>query len=363
MYETKANIERKLATIIRQNEDITDAFLLIHSDKNAIHWNTSFKKGIGNELQTADPHKPYHIASINKTMVATIVVMFIEEGRLHYDDPISNYLDKNIMENLHVYKGYDYSNTLQIHHLLSHTSGLPDYFSTKLKNGKPFLEQVIDDPTRFQTLDETMNWVKANFKPLFPPGKKCTYTDTGFGLLTLIIESITSKPIHEVVHDYIFAPLKMDNTYFSMLSTPAVKADKEPLNIFKDGIELDPSNYQIFKGQVISTSHDLQKFMSGLLTYKLVSEYSLKKMTQWSRLWVGVDYGYGLMRIRPVPLKQKYHLMGHLGSTSSFMLYNFTHDTYFIGNFNHFGMTTKTVRFVFYALRNLAKSLNRTKAI
>lgn len=357
--EAKLNIKKKLHSMVQAEDTMTNAFLFIHSDANQIDWNMAVEKGKGNTLKDSDAHRPYHIASINKTMIAAIICMLVEDGKVSFSDPISTYLEEDLLNNLHMYKENDYSSAIQIHHLLGHTSGLPDYISTKPKEGKTYLEQVLDDPTKFRSVNETMTWAKEQFDPLFPPGEKCHYTDTGFNLLLHIIENITAKPFEEVVHHYIFKPLQMDHTYLSLRSTPAVENANDPLNIFKDGIELDPVTYPIFAGQTVSTSSDLLTFMNGLISSKLMSKESFQQMKQWSKLWIGVDYGYGLMRVRPVPFLKKYHLWGHLGSTSSYMLYNPTYDIYFIGNFNHFGMTTKTVRFVFNALRNITKAVEK----
>ena len=79
---------------------------------------------------------------------------------------------------------------------------------------------------------------------------------------------------------------------------------------------------------------------------------------QWSKLWIGVDYGSGLMRVRMLPFIQKYNVWGHLGSIGSFMLYNPTMDVYIIGNFNKTGYVAKSIRFIFNTLRTLSKLKN-----
>ena len=75
--------------------------------------------------------QPYFIASTTKLFTTAIILKLREEGKLNLVDKISKFLDKSILNGLHFYKGMEYSEELTIKHLLSHTSGLPDYFQGK----------------------------------------------------------------------------------------------------------------------------------------------------------------------------------------------------------------------------------------
>lgn len=119
---------------------------------------------------------------------------------------------------MYFYKGKDYTYDIRIKHLLSNTSGLPDYFEEKPKKGQSFLQQQLAHPSRFWTAEETIQWSKEHLSPHFPPGRRVHYTDTGYNLLGLIIETITSKPYHEALH----------HTYLSQYSEPA-KQSKHPI--------------------------------------------------------------------------------------------------------------------------------------
>lgn len=70
---------------------------------------------------------------------------------------------------------------------------------------------------------------------------------------------------------------------------------------------------------------------------------------------MGVDYGYGLTRVRMYPLMPKYNVWGHLGSTGSFMLYNPEMDLHVIGSFNKTDYTGPSIRFVIKVLKALSK--------
>ncbi|MFC3885016.1 hypothetical protein ACFOU2_16685 [Bacillus songklensis] len=98
--------------------------------------------------------------------------------------------------------------------------------------------------------------------------------------------------------------------------------------------------------------------MKALVGNNIIQHESLLTMQKWTKLWIGVDYGYGLIRVRMLPIIQKYNVWGHLGSSGSFMLYNPAMDVYIIGNFNKSGYTAKSIRFVFNILRILSKCGN-----
>lgn len=354
--KAKARIETSLKKIIDSDSKLHNGYLLVHSDKLHVHWNMAY--GQTGEM-SANPEQPYHTASIGKVFTALIIAMFVEEGRMNYSDPIAKYLPEDVLTNLHMYKGTDYSREIHIEHLVSNTSGLGDYFEEKTKHGK-FLEVLQSDPKRIWTPVETIEWSKKYLKPHFSPGTGLHYTNTGFNLLGLIIEKVASKPYHEVLHEYIFDRLNMKHSYLSQFSKPAEKSDMPTAHINSLGKEINIEDYRSFTsiyaaGQTVSTSEDLLIFMKALTDNRLISEQSLLQMMKWKKMWMGVDYGYGLSRVRMFALMPKYNVWGHLGSTGSFMLYNPAMDLYVNGSFNKTGYTGQSIRFVFKVLKALSK--------
>jgi D-alanyl-D-alanine carboxypeptidase len=355
--QIKVKIENKLKEIVASNRHMYNAYLLIHSDKYNLHWNIAY--GDTGDIPV-NVEQPYHTASIGKMFTSTIVAQLVEEKKLNYSDSIATYLTKDILKDLHVYKGRHYSSDIRIEHLLNHTSGLPDFYEDKPKEGKRFLDIILEEPLRFWTPEETIEWSKRYMNPRFAPGKKVHYTDTGYNLLGLIIEAITSKSYHEVLHERIFQPLHMDHSYLSHFSKPTTTSSDSVATIHANKKRIDVEQQCSFSsfyagGQTVSTSEDLLKFMQALVGNQLISKESLDYMMQWKKMWIGVDYGYGLMRIRPLPFTEKYNSWGHLGSIGSFMLYVPKMDVYIIGNFNDTSFAKKSVRFVFDMLRIVYK--------
>lgn len=353
----KSKIETLLKKIVDSDASLYSAYLLIHSDRLNLHWSMAY----GHTGETpANPEQPYHTASIAKSFTSAIIAMLVEQGLLTYSDPIAKYLPPELLKGLHTYNGSDYSSKISIEHLVSNTSGLHDYFEGKTKHGR-FTEVLLNDPGRMWTPEETIEWNKEYLPPRFPPGKGVFYTNTGYNLLGLIIEKVTSKSYADVLHEFIFQRLHMDQSYLSHFSEPQSKSPLPiaKLNVMGKAIDVEEhlSFTSIFAaGQAVSTSEDLLKFITALNENRLVTQEHKAQMMQWKKMRVGIDYGFGLMRVRMFMFNPKYNVWGHLGSMGSFMLYSPGLDVYLVGSFNKAGFTGPCIRFLFNVLRILANS-------
>ena len=188
----KSRIRTRFQRTVADTADFHGASLLIHSESRDVHWNLAAGRA---DRDSVKPAQPFFAASIGKTFTATIIAMLVEEDELRFDDPISPYLSDEVLNGLHVYRGTDHTDDIQIHHLLTHTSGLPHLLSDefglfsrrteKSPEGKTFFDVVIEDPDRFWNPEETIDWAKENLHPHFPPGDGIFYSDVGYNLLGL----------------------------------------------------------------------------------------------------------------------------------------------------------------------------------
>ncbi|MFC7679988.1 serine hydrolase domain-containing protein [Paenibacillus sp. GCM10028914] len=356
--EVRKEIELKLNRSVASDPKLHNVYLLVHSDKLGIHWPIAAGETDG---FPANPIQPFHTASIGKTFTSVIIATLVEEGLVKFDDPIANYLPEDILKDLHLFKGKDYTYDIQIKHLLNNTSGIADYFEDKPKHGRTFMEEILENPSRYWTPQETIQWTKEHLKPCFSPGKRIHYTDTGYNLLGLIIESITSKPYHEVLHDYIFTPLNMNHSFLSQYSISAIQNNDPIANLYIDDLKINVDQYRSFSsfyagGQTVSTLEDLLIFMKALVNNQIIQKETLDIMQQWNKMWIGLDYGYGLMRLRFLPFTRKYIGWGHLGASGSSMLYFPDMDVYIVGSFNQTAYQTKSMNYIFFnVLRKLVK--------
>lgn len=360
--DLRREIEKKLERKVALDPKLHNVYLLVHSDKLNIHWPMAAGKTEG---VPANPNQPYHTASVGKTFTAVILAKLADQGLVKFDDPIVRYLPLDIVQDLHIFQGKDYTQEIQIKHLLSHTSGLPDYYMDKPKQGKGLLEEILENPSRFWTPQETIYWSKEHLTPRFPPGKRVHYTDTGYNLLGLIIENVTSKPFHEVLHEYIFHPLHMDHSYLSQYSEPAVKGDVPVANVYINDLKIKLDDYRSFSsfyagGQTVSTLDDQLLFMKALVNHQIIQKETLDIMKQWNKMWIGMEYGYGLMRMRFIPFTRKYIGWGHLGASGTCMVYLPNLDTYIIGGFNQTAYRSKGMSFIFF---NIVRKLEKLAKI
>lgn len=99
--KTKEKVFSIFTKMARSNQNQNNSFLLIHSDSLNIHWKMG--SSANNEI-TADSNQPFHYASIGKTIVSTTVAILAEQGKIKFSDHISKYLDREILNGLHIYK-------------------------------------------------------------------------------------------------------------------------------------------------------------------------------------------------------------------------------------------------------------------
>jgi D-alanyl-D-alanine carboxypeptidase len=301
---------------------------------------------------------PIYIASITKLYTATAIMRLVERGALSLDDPMWRYLPQDLIQGIHVYKGKDFSREITIRELLSHTSGIADYYTEKPKGGKSLFELFQEEPTRAWTVDETIERARTKLKPNFPPGTDASYSDTNFQLLGKIIERITSKPLHTVYEDFFFRPLVLNHTWLVGRSEPLLAPGAAPADVFDDDINITRtrSNGAYWAdGGIVSTAEEMIIFLKALNEGRIIRRDSLKLMHSWHKLHFPLQYGYGTMyfslpefisRLLNVP-----PLWGHSGSTGSFLYYSEDRNLYLAGTINQTESKSKPFRLMMSVMK------------
>ncbi|CAH0120151.1 Putative D-alanyl-D-alanine carboxypeptidase [Paenibacillus sp. CECT 9249] len=353
----QARIENHFRNMVRKDPNIVNAYFLVHSDKHGVHWNMA--EGATGNLP-ANAQQPYYIASVTKLFTSVLVAMLEEEGRVSYEDPIDRYIEPELLHRLHVYKGKEYTHEIKIKHLLNHTSGLHDFFLDKPKSGRAMLDLLVDEPSRFWSPQEVVLWAKEHLQTRFPPGKGFHYSDTGYHLLGFMIETVTAMPLHEAYRHYIFQPLGMVHSYMSHHSEPIGRNEYPTAGVYSGTVNVahyPSASIEYAGGAIVSTSEDLLKFMKSLAKHEIIRKDSFEKMKDWSKFMLGIDYGYGLVAFRTVPvlMPQKYNVWGNFGYSGSFSFYHPALDSYFIGSLNQFRYTRKGIRLMGKAIDTLLK--------
>jgi len=283
-------------------------------------------------------NQPYFIASTTKLYTTVLIMMLVEEGKLTLEDNISKYLPEEVMKGLHVLNGIDYSNQLTIKHLLSQTSGLPDYFSDYTKPQKSLYSLLTQTKTDTAWTFESCIALSKTIKPKFAPGfkKKAHYSDTNFQLLGKIIESICNQNIAEVYDERIFKPLGLKQTYLFVDA-----GDKRPVQMYyKKEIFNMPLAMSSFgpDGGIVSTAAETQIFLKAFFKGELFPKEKLESLYRWNAIFFPLEYGIGLMRFslprifspfKPVP-----YFIGHSGLSGAFAYYVPEKDVFVSGTVN-----------------------------
>ncbi|MGE6631625.1 serine hydrolase domain-containing protein [Bacillus sp. NPDC077027] len=353
--KAQRDIEQFFKKKVKKDSNIHNAYLLVHSAKHDF----DIKLATGKEAISAQ--QPYYIASVSKLFTAVLFGQLIEQGVCSYDDNISRYLHADILTNLHIYKEKDYTNEIKIKHLLNNTSGLHDFLEDKPLKGKSMIELILDEPNRTWTPLEVIHWAKENMKTHFPPEKGFHYSDTGYHLLGLMIEKITGFPYHELLKKNIFEPLGMKHSHFNR-TEPLEKSPFDVAKLYARDTEI--TNHQSMSivfagGGIVSTTGDLLKFLKALVHHQLLKKETIERMkSDTGRFTLGIDYGYGMMNIKTVPvlMPAKFNSWGNAGSTGSFMFYHPVTDAYIIGSLNHFGYGPKGIRLMLQILDKLQRA-------
>jgi CubicO group peptidase (beta-lactamase class C family) len=219
-------------------------------------------------------HTVFEIGSVSKQFTATAIMLLVEQGKLKLDDPIQMHISNLPGEWFGI----------TIHHLLTHTSGIPDYEA---------IEGYYNYRNRY-TPEEIIQ--SAHSLPVdFKPGEGFFYSNTGYFLLSLIIEKTSGLSFEDFLNQEIIDPLNMTETGVT-----------DPIKIIPNRAEgyylskgelknTDASNLSstLGAGGIISSMTDLVKWENALNNNKIIDKASQDKMWTKGILNNGNETSYG----------------------------------------------------------------------
>ncbi|MGA2157639.1 MAG: serine hydrolase domain-containing protein [Dehalococcoidia bacterium] len=337
------NLERSVSGLVEKDKSIKSCVLAVMKGDGSYSWIGA--AGIANPDGQVPMTKdtPIYIASVTKLYTAAAIMKLYEVGALSLDDPMSKYLPADLIRGIHIYKGKDYSNEITIKQLLSHTSGIADYYTEKSKkDGKSLFELFLEEPEKSWTVDETIARARDDLEPHFPPGTDAYYSDTNFQLLGKIIENVSQKPLQIVYEDFFFHPLNLQNTWLTGLSEPQVAPSAAIADVFykdKAITRIRSRGAYWADGGIVSTAGDMIIFLKALNEGKIINRDTLELMHDWHKLEFPIQYGYGTMYFQLPALISKWTgltpLWGHSGTTGSFLYYSEDLNLYMAGSINN----------------------------
>ena len=330
---------------INDKKSIYSALVYIDAPQKDLTVKYAAGESNGEKIKT---DQPFHVASVGKQFTATLIGRLIDEGKIKLHDPVGLYLDDALLDNLFVFKGVDYKDLVTIQQLLSHTSGVADYFALK-DNG--LMESLYQTPDKFFTPQELVKYTQEHQTAYFAPGNGYHYSDTGYILLGLIIESATKKPFHENLHEVIFDPLSMKDTYLMFYSEP--QNGKRPIaEAWVNGHEI--SQFQSVSidwagGGVISTLDDLAVYIRALYQGRIISPETLEALNQFDYEFIpGIAYGNGFMQMQfdkfMPTLRFLPKMTGHMGVLGTQLFYDAATDMVYVSSLGSSDATAASVQ-------------------
>ncbi len=260
-----------LFTTLTQNHEFNGNVLI--AEKGGVIYKHSFgfadaERKILNSSQTA-----FQLASVSKTFTAVAILQLKERGKLKIDDPFVNYFPQFRWPQI------------TLRQLLSHTSGLPDY--------QIFEQPYQENPTRIYTINDLIKTFNDDKRGLlFKPGERYSYSNTGYGLLALLVEKLSGMKFQDYLTKHLFRPAGMYRTY---ILSPLLQVSDTNRAIRYDYVSYSPSQLRrtdsvksnyidafILGGilgptGVISTTDDLLKFDQYLYNGKLLKPQTLEE--------------------------------------------------------------------------------------
>jgi CubicO group peptidase (beta-lactamase class C family) len=238
------------------------------------------------------PNTKFRLGSVTKQFTAASILLLEERGKLKVTDPVKKYMPD-------APAAWD---KITIFNVLTHTSGIPNFTS-------------FPDYAKFGPFPTTPTELVGRFrdKPLdFEPGEKWNYSNSGYVLLTYLIEKITGDTYEKFVHDNIFSPLGMKDSGYD--SNSAVIPHRA------SGYVSGPKGFENAgfvhmtvpqgAGALYSTTEDLLKWEQGLFGGKVLQAASLEKMTTPFKN----NYAFGL----GVSTESGHKLISHGGGIQGF---------------------------------------------
>ncbi len=268
-----------------------------------------YKKGFGIANMEWDipnqPNTKHRLGSITKQFTAMLILQLVADGKLDLQDPITKYLPDYPKAN---------GDIITTHHLLTHTSGIPNYTS---------FPKFFEDESRNPNSPEEFVKKFAD-KPLdFTPGEKFSYSNSGYFLLGAIVEKLSGETYEQMLQDKIFTPLNMNETGYDnhgdILKNRATGYEKQGRG-YENSKYLDMS-IPYSAGSMYSTVEDLYKWDQALYTTAILPK---AYMSMYFKPYISAfgnahyAYGWGVGYAKIGKSTDSIYAIGHGGGINGF---------------------------------------------
>jgi CubicO group peptidase (beta-lactamase class C family) len=305
---SKVNYASKIDSILNtyaEQDLISGSFLV--AEKNTITFSKGYNHADRAKKRKITPKTAFRIASVSKPLTAAAILLLDEKGLMSVSDKLSKYLPY-----------FPNGDSITIHHLLSHTSGIVDVFKLPF-----FSDSAASSPITINRLIDVFKDVPLEFQP----GNKFKYSNSGYIILSQIIQKVSGQSYDTFIMNNIFKPCGMKNSgmWYSKENDNAMGYTFGLKGIEKTIIPHE--SVLLGAGALYSTTEDLFKFCSALLEYRLLKKETVEKMiTPYSK----EGYGYGWFIKNENEKKTIWH-QGGISGFSSYIQYSFNNQVLIVG--------------------------------
>jgi CubicO group peptidase (beta-lactamase class C family) len=211
--------------------------------------------GLANVEETipCTPETNFRLASLTKQFTAMSILILADRKKLSLDESLNEFFPEFP----------SYGKAITVRHLLGHTSGLIDY------------EDVIPSGTTIPVLDrDVLRLLLKQDKTYFPPGSKFRYSNSGYSLLSLVVEARSGMPFAQFLKKNIFQPLKMNSSLVYEQGLSNIPSRAYGYSASGQGFtrtDQSLTSSVLGDGGVYSSVSDLFKWDQALYTTKLIS--------------------------------------------------------------------------------------------
>ena len=268
-----------------------------------------YKNGFGMANMEWDipnqPNTKHRLGSITKQFTAMLILQLVAEGKLDLQAPINTYLT-----------GYPKASgaIITTHHLLTHTSGIPNYTS---------FPTFMKDHSRNPYTPEEFVKTFADMELDFTPGEKFSYSNSGYFLLGVLVEKLSGKSYEQMLQDKIFIPLNMKDSGYDnhedILKNRATGYEKQGGD-YVNSSYIDMS-IPYAAGSIYSTVEDLFKWDQALYTTNILPK---EFMTMYFEPQISTSgnshyaYGWGVGYTQIGSSSDSIFAIGHGGGINGF---------------------------------------------
>ena len=273
-------IEKEIDALL-QRRRFNGSVMVAHQGK-AVYNKSLGTANFPRRIEFAESDNVFQLASVGKQFTAMAVLLLQERGMVQLDDPV----------HLHI-EGFPYED-ITIRMMLNHTSGLQNYM---------YLMDRFWAHDHLPVHADMLEMMVSRNLPLnFTPGRRFSYSNTGYAFLAMLVHEVSGEPFHEFVNNHIFIPLGMNNSFVFHPDLPidqmlanGVAAGHDRRGRSLRAIPVDHIDGITGDKGIFSTTEDLLKWDNAIEMNLLISEETKAMAFDRGRLRSGyaINYGFG----------------------------------------------------------------------